>query len=371
MDHHSPAGRRSVRPDDLPLPAAPALGADRLAEGRPVVWLLATLIVTLIVVAGMAAGATTPVVVGPVVAPPAGPPAAGSVEAAVARAAPAVVSIQAGPLSGSGFLIADRTVVTGWHVVSDDRDPDPGGQVAVTLSDGQTVPGRVVALDPAIDLAVVDLARPVAGVAPLRFADAATIRPGQPVVAIGTPSGLAQTVTVGVVSHPARNDARLRLSPAQVNMVQTDTPVSPGSSGGPLLDMAGDVVGVLLLRPEFDDANRRLDGVALALRADQAAAAVRQVADHGDIRHPFLGVGVAPTAGTPGVVVAQVLPDGPAVGLLQPGDVVVSAGGLSVASTEDLLAVVAGLRPGVLLPVVVVRDGGPVTVVVPVADRPL
>jgi S1-C subfamily serine protease len=168
----------------------------------------------------------------PDAAPEAAPEA--SLEEMVGRALAAVVSLRAGAVNGSGFFVNSDTILTNAHVV-------PGQvNVIVRLHDGRQVSGYVATRQPSIDLAVVKVSSGLVAPATLTLGTSESVRVGQEVVAIGSPFGIEGTVTRGIVSA-------LR-SVEGVRLIQTDAALNPGNSGGPLLDRAGNVVGVATLK---------------------------------------------------------------------------------------------------------------------------
>ena len=167
-------------------------------------------------------------------------PAAGSAatrpdtEAAARAILPSVVQVQAGRATGSGFLIDGAGhVITNHHVV------DGVSQVSLLLSGGRRVGAQVVGGDEDEDIAVLRIAGDAPGAAQL--GSSASLRIGQPVIAVGSPLGLSGTVTAGIISAVDRTS---RLGGASRPMVQTDASINPGNSGGPLVDLQGRVVGV-------------------------------------------------------------------------------------------------------------------------------
>jgi S1-C subfamily serine protease len=161
-------------------------------------------------------------------------PAARAIEDVVSRAAAAVVLIKSGTSTGTGFFVTQDLLLTNEHVVE--------GQsfVTVRLASGQTLQGRVERTSPDLDLAVVRAAaRPDANQI-LRLGSASSVRPGQEVIAIGSPLGLQNTVTRGIVSAVR--------TAGGVELIQTDAAINPGNSGGPLLDRDGRVIGVTTLK---------------------------------------------------------------------------------------------------------------------------
>ena len=213
-------------------PALPAIGSGAAVEGEPNPIATAEPAPTPRLVP------LDPVVVrdepaAPTPAPVARPPER-SIEAIVSRAAPAVVLIRTSDSSGTGFFVTQELLLTNAHVVA--------GQsfVSVQLAGGDTLQGRVERTSPDLDLAVVRAAAPAGSNQVLQLGSAHAVLPGQEVLAIGSPLGLQNTVTRGIVSA-VRNTGG-------VELIQTDAAINPGNSGGPLLDRDGRVIGVTTLK---------------------------------------------------------------------------------------------------------------------------
>jgi S1-C subfamily serine protease len=168
----------------------------------------------------------------PAVAPPA--IAARSIEEIVSRAAAAVVLIRTNASSGTGFFVTQDLLVTNAHVV------DGQSFVTVQLASGKNVQGRVERTSTDLDLAVVRATTPPEANQILQLGSASVVRPGQEVIAIGSPLGLQNTVTRGIVSAIRHAGG--------VELIQTDAAINPGNSGGPLLDREGRVIGVTTLK---------------------------------------------------------------------------------------------------------------------------
>ena len=180
-------------------------------------------------------------------------PAAG-LEDVISRAMPAVVQVETATGFGSGFFITPDTLLTNVHVV--------GGNASVTIRrrDGKTQTARVETSAPELDIAIVRITSPIADQATLSMGSGAQARPGQEVIALGTPLGLQNTVTRGIVSA-VREVGGLTL-------VQTDAAINPGNSGGPLLDRAGQVIGITTLGVKASDAQ----GLSFAIAIEHAQA---------------------------------------------------------------------------------------------------
>jgi putative serine protease PepD len=288
----------------------------------------------------------------------AGAPGPAEVRAIYRTASPAVVAVDAGDLTGSGFLIDDAGhLVTNAHVVGDEDE------VEVVLG-GRRLGAHVRGVEPSVDVAVLELGAPAGDVAPLVFADSSELRVGDPVIAIGAPFGLQGSLSTGIVSGLRRQID----SPngfAITGVIQTDAALNPGNSGGPLLDTSGRVVGVAT---QIASEGGRNEGIGFAVPASVVQRTAERIIATGRASLPYLGI-VGGDAGD-GVALQDVLAGGPAVGLLRPGDVITAVDGAPVTSNAALAAALADRRPGERVRIGVLRDGDPVEVPVTLAERP-
>ena len=283
-------------------------------------------------------------------------PAEGTDEpvAAVAQAvAPAVVLIQNELGQGSGIIYhADGLILTNAHVVGQFTE------VQVTLASGVRVPGDVLGADPLTDVAVVSIDTDFEfGVAVL--APESSVEVGQLAVAIGSPFGLEQTVTSGIVSAKGRvlenviDDGRLSV----VSMIQTDASINPGNSGGALADRQGRVIGMnTSIRTDGSGGNI---GVGFAVPSDTAKLIADRIIAGDPLEQGFLGInGGTPVIGEPGVVVGEVtLGSGADTAGLQSGDLIVGFNGGVIKSMSDLAAAVRLQPPEATVIVEFVREG--------------
>jgi putative serine protease PepD len=257
-----------------------------------------------------------------------------------------------GEAAGSGFVLSkDGYVVTNNHVV------DGASDITVTLDDGSTAKATLVGADPRADLAVLHVDR--TDLTPLALGDSDKIQVGDPVVAIGNALdlGAEPTVTGGLISAKDRTITEPNGS-VLVDLIQTDAAISPGNSGGPLLSMSGQVVGI----------NTAVAGqgqnIGFAIAINRANELIQQLRN-GDVpQHALLGVTTQPaSSGEPGAEVVSVQAGSSADEAgIQEGDVITGLDSDSVDGPEDLAAVIAGHQPGDQVTVKFVRDGKDQTV---------
>ena len=237
---------------------------------------------------------------------------------------------------GSGFVLdSDGHIATNQHVV------DGASSIQVTFSDGRTASAKVVGTDPSTDLAVIDVDVPKSELQPLTLADSSTVRVGDGVVAIGSPFGLKETVTTGIVSALGRTiDAPNNFT--ITGAIQTDAAINHGNSGGPLLDSSGRVIG---MNAQIESDSGGNDGVGFAIPSSTIRSVAQQLISGGEVAHAYLGVQLSDARG--GASIVQVRSDGPAAGAgLRSGDVVTAIDGRGVSSADALVSAVDGHKPG-------------------------
>jgi S1-C subfamily serine protease len=287
----------------------------------------------------------------------------GSVSDIAARVTPAVVSIevrvgQAGA-TGSGVVVEadDGYIVTNNHVVSG-ADGVEGAEIRAVFSDGSGSAARIVGRDPASDIAVLEVEKP--GLVPAELGDSSDVVVGDPVVAIGSPLGLAGTVTTGIVSaleRPVRLSGEGSDTNAVISAVQTDAPINPGNSGGALVDATGAVIGI---NTAIASVGGGSVGLGFAIPIDTVRDIAEQLISTGRAVHAALGVNArSVTDGTrDGALVLNVEPGSAAAKAgIREQDVVIEVEGKAVGSSEELVVAVDSHDPGDIVTVEVVRGG--------------
>ena len=271
---------------------------------------------------------------------------------------------------GSGVIYrSDGIILTNHHVVAD------ASRIEVALADGSRVPGHVTATDPDTDLAVIRVDRK--GLPAAEF-DKALPQVGELAVVLGSPLGFEKTVTAGIVSGLHRSiPGSASETRALVDLIQTDAAISPGNSGGAVVDASGQVLGISVA---YVPPQQGAVSVGFAIPAATATRVADELLEHGRVRHAYLGL--QPAQLTPeiarelhvtggGVLVYALAPDGPAAKAgIRPGDVLTAVGGQKVASVEELFAALRQHDPGERVAISYVRDGGTHTAHAQITDRP-
>ena len=243
---------------------------------------------------------------------------------------------------GSGFIVSpDGYVLTNAHVVSD------ASEVTVKLTDRREFVAKVIGVDKRSDVALIKIA--ATGLPTVHFGDSSRLKPGQWVVAIGSPFGFENSVTAGVVSATARP-----LDENYVPFIQTDAAVNPGNSGGPLFNVDGQVIGI---NAQIYSRTGGYMGMSFAIPIDLALNVKNQLLTKGKVSRSRIGVAVQEVnqklaqtfgLGTPhGALISAVDPKGPGEHAgLKPGDVITSVNGRNIDHSFDLPTIIADIPPG-------------------------
>jgi putative serine protease PepD len=304
---------------------------------------------------------------------------AGSVAQIAATLLPSVVSIivttaDAGDEGTGIILTSDGEILTNNHVV---EGAATSGVIAVTLNDGRTVKATIIGRDPTTDLAVIRAAG-VSGLHPASLGSDSTLVVGQQVIAIGSPLGLSNTVTSGIVSSLNRpvctqscdgTGGTAGATPTVLDAIQTDAAINPGNSGGPLVDMSGHVVGVNSAIATLDqgqggsDAQSGSIGVGFSIPIDEAQRVVGELEKTGHATHAVLGIGLQDSEDanlhTPnGAKVVSVTAGGPSSKAgIQVNDIITKFGSRPIVDADSLIAATHAAVPNSVVTVTYFRGG--------------
>ncbi len=264
---------------------------------------------------------------------------------------------------GSGFIIdASGDIITNRHVVQG------ATKVTVTMNDGNEYPARVVGKDAQTDVAVVRLEKAPANLAVARLGDSDKLEVGEWVVAVGSPLGLEQTVTAGIVSGKGRAGKHVQMSGNRVRgYIQTDAKINPGNSGGPLVNLEGEVVGVnTLIQVGAGGA------YGFAIPVNEVRRVAQTLIKEGRVRYAYLGLMLTSAKDLDdaqraklgknvpgaGAVVAEVTPGGPASkSAIRPGDVIEQVDGQKIAGASDVVDYVSSRDIGATVALHYEREG--------------
>ena len=267
---------------------------------------------------------------------------------------------QAQQAEGSGWVYdMNGNIVTNYHVVNGAKS------LKVTFWNGKTYDATIVGTDPSTDLAVIKVSAPDSELHPLPLGDSGALAVGDGVVAIGSPFGLSETVTSGIVSALHRQIS----SQTQFtipNAIQTDAAINHGNSGGPLLNSNGQVVGV---NSQIQSDSGDNAGVGFSIPSNTVRSVASQLISSGKVEHAYLGIQLAANADT--AQIAGVKAGTPAAKAnLKKGDVVVSLDGATVSTSDDLAAAISAHKPGEQVTITYRRGGSLHSVQLTLANRP-
>jgi putative serine protease PepD len=261
---------------------------------------------------------------------------------------------------GSGFVYDNSgDIITNAHVV------EGANTISVRFANGASYKARLVGTDPSTDLAVVKVDAPATLLDPLELGDSSGVQVGEGVVAIGSPFGLEETVTSGIVSALHR-EMTAPNNFTIADSIQTDAAINHGNSGGPLLDLTGEVIGV---NSQIESDSGDNAGVGFAVPSNTVKAIVSQLISSGKVQHAYLGVGIATASN--GVRLSEVRPGTPAAQAgLKAGDVVTAIDGTKVTQASQLGSAIDARQPSETVSITFTRAGKSKTVSVKLAQRP-
>lgn len=301
----------------------------------------------------------------------AGPRREGQLAQVAAAVADSVVTIEAKSdaegAQGSGVVVDGRGyVVTNNHVISEAATNPSKYKMAVVFNDGKEVPANLVGRDPKTDLAVLKVDN-VDNLTVARMGDSDKIIVGEEVIAAGAPLGLRSTVTHGIVSalnRPIPLSGDGTDTDTVIDGVQTDASINHGNSGGPLINMNAEVIGINTAGKSLSDS---ASGLGFAIPVNEVKQVVETLIQNGKIAHPTLGLTARSVSNdvASGAQIANVTAGGPAerAGILE-NDVVVKVGDREVADADEFVVAVRKLKIGEPAPIEVVREGRRVTLMV-------
>jgi S1-C subfamily serine protease len=286
---------------------------------------------------------------------------------------------------GSGFVYD-----TAGHVITNDHVAEGAQTISVRFWNGARYKATIVGTDPSTDVAVLKVDAPSSLLKPLSLGDSSAVQVGEGVVAIGSPFGLEETITAGIVSALHR-EMTAPNNFTIADSIQTDAAINHGNSGGPLIDLTGKVIGI---NSQIESDSGDNAGVGFAVPSNTVRSIVSQLISGGSVQHAYLGVGIASipdsaasALGVPaGVELTEVRSGTPAAasglrgstgtrtvdGQSYPtgGDVITAVDGKAVTSASELGSAIDARRPGVKVTLTFVRGGQTKTVTVTLAERP-
>jgi len=294
-----------------------------------------------------------------------------------------------GEVQGSGFIYSYNgklIVITNNHVVEGASD------ITISLLNGETYPAHIIGRDPYSDLAILSTDAPESKLKPLRIASSSTLKIGQPVIAIGSPFGLAGSITTGVISQLGRSISESATGGYPIaDVIQISTPINPGNSGGPLLNLRGEVVGVTTA------IIAGAQGVGFAIPSDTILRELPYLIRGETYPHPWLGIRgvdmnydiakIMNVNVTYGLLIVEVIPESPAekaglrggnrtvivndLRIKVGGDIIVMINGARIRNGDDLSTYLErNTKPGDKIQITVIRAGRLVSVTLELGVRP-
>jgi serine protease DegQ len=269
---------------------------------------------------------------------------------------------------GSGVIVSSEGyILTNHHVV------EAADEIEIALADGRKAKASIIGSDPDTDLAVIKIN--MEGLPSITFGRSDQAKVGDVVLAIGNPFGLGQTVTMGIISALGRTQLGIN---TYENFIQTDAAINPGNSGGALIDAQGNLIGINTAI--FSQSGGSL-GIGLSIPTAIVKQIMKQIIQTGNVTRGYIGVEVQDLTqelaesfklnSTEGALIAGVLKNGPAYNAgIKPGDILIAVEGKPVASSSDMLNLIADLSPGQTATFSVMRNQEEKSLIISISKRP-
>ena len=269
---------------------------------------------------------------------------------------------------GSGVIVSSEGyILTNHHVV------EAADAIEIALADGRKAKASIIGSDPETDLAVIKIN--MKGLPSITFGRSDQAKVGDIVLAIGNPFGLSQTVTMGIISALGRTHLGIN---TYENFIQTDAAINPGNSGGALIDAQGNLIGINTAI--FSQSGGSL-GIGLSIPTEIAKQIMKQIIQTGNVTRGYIGVEVQDLTqelaesfklnSTEGALIAGVYKNGPAYNAgIKPGDILIAVEGKPVASSSDMLNLIADLSPGQTATFSVMRNQEEKSLIISISKRP-
>lgn len=276
-------------------------------------------------------------------------------------------------VTGSGFIISENGyVITNQHVITGAKE------VIITLWNGEEYYAGIVGADEKTDVALLKMQTGGDDIPTLPLADSDDIRVGDVVIAIGNPWGLSGSMTMGIISATGRTDRTIEETAILKNYIQSDVAINQGNSGGPLLNLKGEVIAV---NSALITSGGGWDGVSFSIPINVVKRIIENIADDGIVQRGYLGVTFKALDKdlaeyydldmNEGAIVVEIIEESPAdKGGIEPGDVILEYNGEKIVSLDQLVNLVLATPIGEKVPVIVLRDGKEKKVYITIEERP-
>ena len=301
---------------------------------------------------------------------------------------PSVVEVQSASANGSGAIGSGEIISSDGNIVTNDHVVQGFTSFQVLLSNGKTLPAKLVGEAPADDLAVLKVN--ATGLRPIKLGNSSTVQVGEFVLAIGSPLGLQQSATFGIVSALNRTASEAPSGPAGVltGLIQTSAPINPGNSGGALVNLQEELIGIPTLSATIPSSGAAAEGIGFAIPVNRVKFVADQLVKNGRVVNSGQGfLGITGADVTPDLASANNLPVSSGVLVtgfvadaagqspaqqagMQQGDIIVAVNGAQVTGNADLAGILLSLAPGTRVQVTVQRGSSQQTMTVTLGERP-